>query len=156
MSNLRYHNSQRLRQRKNIRKARGNRLEQDRYLIERYPWLCPYLDDNGEIPNDYDYNGTLLNALPSGWRDLILDLCAELKGLLDKHDLVDKYRVAEAKEKWFMLRWYDYLTDGSEMPQDVVDLVMKYEGQSQYVCMLCGGDKRSTEPCCTSCMAIYY
>lgn len=154
MSNLRYHNSQRLRQRKNIRKARGNRLERDRYLIERYPWLCPCLDDNGEIPNDY--SGTLLDALPSGWRDLILDLCAELKVLLDKYNLVDKYRVAEAKEKWFMLRWYDYLTDGSEMPQDIVDLVMEYEEQSQYVCMLCGDDKSSTEPCCTSCMAIYY
>ena len=146
MSNLRYHNSQRLRQRKNIRKARGNRLEQDRYLIERYPWLYPY-------PND---DGMLLDALPSGWRDLILDLCADLRVLLDKYNLVDKYRVAEAKEKWFMLRWYDYLTDGSEMPQDVVDLVMRYEEQSQYVCMLCGGFKSPTEPCCTYCMAIYY
>ena len=146
MSNLRYHNSQRLRQRKNIRKARGDRLERDRYLIERYPWLCPY-------PND---DGILLDALPSGWRDLILDLCAELRVLLDKYNLVDKYRVAEAKEKWFVLRWYDYLTDGSEMPQDIDDLVMEYEEQSQYVCMLCGGDKSSTEPCCTSCMAIYY
>ena len=150
MSNLRYHNSQRLRQRKNIRKARGNRLEQDRYLIERYPWLCPYLDENN------DYNSIVLDALPSGWRDLILDLCAELKELLDKYDLADKYRVAEAKEKWFMLRWYDYLTDGSEMPQDIVDLVMRYEKQSQHVCVFCGGDKSSTKPCCTSCMAIYY
>lgn len=129
-------------------------MEQNRYLIERYPWLCPYLDDNGEIPNDY--SSTLLDLLPSGWRDLILDLCAELKVLLDKYNLVDKYRVAEAKEKWFMLRWYDYLTDGSEMPQDIDDLVIRYEEQSQYVCMLCGGDKRSTKPCCTSCMAIYY
>ena len=146
MSNLRYHNSQRLRQRKNVRKARGNRLERNRYLIERYPWLYPY-------PND---DGTLLDTLPSGWRDLILDLCAELRVLLDKYNLVDKYRVAEAKEKWFMLRWYDYLTDGSEMPQDIVDLVMEYEEQSQCVCMLCGGEKGSTEPCCTSCMAIYY
>lgn len=129
-------------------------MEQDRYLIERYPWLCPYLDDNGGIFNDY--SGILLDALPSGWRDLILDLCAELKVLLDKYNITDKYRVAEAKEKWFMLRWYDYLTDGSEMPQDIVDLVMRYEEQSQYVCMLCGGEKGSTEPCCTSCMAIYY
>lgn len=128
-------------------------MERNRDLIKRYPWLCLYLDDNGETPND---NGTLLDMLPSGWRDLILDLCAELRVLLDKYDLVDKYRVTEAKEKWFMLRWYDYLTDGSEMPQDVVDLVMRYEEQSQYVCMLCGGEKGSTEPCCTSCMAIYY
>ena len=126
-------------------------MEQNRYLTERYPWLCSY-----EIFKDCDYGGTLLDTLPSGWRDLILDLCAELKILLEKYDLVDKYRVAEAKEKWFMLRWYDYLTDGSEMPQDVVDLVMEYEEQSQYVCMFCGGDKSSTEPCCTSCMAIYY
>ena len=131
-------------------------MEQNRYLIERYPWLCPYLDNNGEIPNDYDYNGTLLDALPSGWGDLILDLCAELRILLDKYNLVDKYRVAEAKEKWFMLRWYDYLTDGSEMPQDIDDLVIGYEKQSQYVCMLCGSDKSLTEPCCTSCMVVYY
>lgn len=121
-------------------------MERDRYLIERYPWLYPY-------PND---DSTLLDALPSGWKDLILDLCAELRVLLDKYNLVDKYRVAEAKEKWFMLRWYDYLTDGSEMPQDIDDLVIEYEKQSQYVCMLCGSDKSSTEPCCTSCMAIYY
>ena len=131
-------------------------MERNRYLIERYPWLCPYLNDNGEILGNYDYSVTLLDLLPSGWRDLILALCAELKVLLDKYNLVDKYRVAEAKEKWFMLRWYDYLTDGSEMPQDIVDLVMEYEEQSQYVCMLCGGDKSSTEPYCTSCMAIYY
>lgn len=121
-------------------------MERYRYLIERYPWLCSY-------PNN---DGTLLDALPSGWRDLILDLCADLRVLLDKHNLVDKYRVAEAKEKWFMLRWYDYLTDGSDMPQEIVDLVMRYEEQSQYTCMLCGGEKGSTEPCCTSCMAIYY
>ena len=121
-------------------------MERDRYLIERYPWLYSY-------PND---DGILLDVLPSGWRDLILDLCAELRVLLDKYNLVDKYRVAEAKEKWFMLRWYDYLTDGSEMPQDVVDLVMRYEEQSQYTCMLCGGFKSPAEPCCTYCMAIYY
>lgn len=131
-------------------------MERNRYLIERYPWLCPYLDDNGEILSDYDYNVTLLDMLPSGWKDLILDLCAKLRILLDKYELADKYRVAEAKEKWFMLRWYDYLTDGSEMPQEIVDLVMRYEEQSQYVCMLCGGDKSSTQPCCTYCMAIYY
>ena len=121
-------------------------MERDRYLIERYPWLYPY-------PNN---DGILLDALPSGWRDLILDLCADLRVLLDKYNLVDKYRVAEAKEKWFVLRWYDYLTDGSEMPQDIDDLVMRYEEQSQYTCMLCGGDKSPTEPCCTYCMAIYY
>ena len=118
-------------------------MERDRYLIERYPWLCPYPNDNGIL-------------LPSGWSDLILDLCEELRVLLDKYNLVDKYRVAEAKEKWFMLRWYDYLTDGSEMPQDIDDLVMRYEEQSQYTCMLCGGFKSPTEPCCTYCMAIYY
>jgi hypothetical protein len=156
MSNLRYHNSQRLRQRKNIRKKRGDRLERNRDLIKEYPWLCPCLGDDGEIPEDYDYHYTLVDLLPSGWHDLILGLCADLKELLDKHDLTDRYRVAEAKEKWFMLRWYDYLTDGSDMPQDIVDLVMRYEEQSQYVCMLCGCDKESTKPCCTSCMAIYY
>ena len=126
-------------------------MERDRYLIERYPWLCSY-----EISKDCDYDSTLLDTFPSGWRDLILDLCAKLRVLLDKYNLVDKYRVAEAKEKWFMLRWYDYLTDGSEMPQDIVDLVIRYEEQSLYTCMLCGSYKSPTEPCCTSCMAIYY
>ena len=49
---------------------------------------------------------------------------------------------------------YECIVEGAQTR--LMMLVMEYEEQSQYVCMLCGGDKRSTEPCCTSCMAIYY
>lgn len=113
------------------------------------------MGDDGEIPEDYDYHYIFLDLLPNGWHDLILKLCADLKELLIKHNLVDRYRVIEVKEKWFMLRWYDYLINGGEMPQDIVDLITRYEEQSQYVCVICGGDKSPTKPCCTSCMAIY-
>ena len=60
--------------------------DRNRELIEEYPWL------------DIGYEQlTLLDALPTGWHDLILDMCKEIKKELVKYDLVSKYQVAEAK-----------------------------------------------------------
>ena len=131
-------------------------MERNKNLIEQYPWLCSCIDDENGIPNDYDYRYTLLDELPLGWRDLILELCKGLRDRLIEHDLLDKYRVAEAKEKWHMLRWYDYLTDYESMPDDIVDLVSEYERRSRSVCLFCGRPKLSTEPCCTHCATTFF
>ena len=68
--------------------------DRNRELIAEYPWL-----DIG------DEQLTLLDMLPIGWRDLILDMCKEIKRELVKYDLVSKYEVIEAKEKWYGLSW---------------------------------------------------
>ena len=114
--------------------------DRNRELIEEYPWL------------DIGYKQlTLLDALPWGWHDLILDMCKEIKRELVKYDLVSKYEVIEAKEKWYGLSWYDGLSDLSPMPPAITDIVCKYEMQSREVCMMCGAPKSKDQEMCDRC-----
>ena len=117
---------------------------ENRELVAEYPWL-----DTG-----YE-RFTLLDLLPTGWRDLILDMCKEIKRELIKYDLVSKYEVVEAKEKWCMLSWYDGLDDLSPMPPVITDIVCKYEMQSREVCMMCGRPKPKDQMLCDICMERY-
>lgn len=118
--------------------------DRNRELIEEYPWL-----NIGNEPL------TLLNTLPIGWYDLILDMCGEIKRELIKYDLVSKYEVVEAKEKWYGLSWYDGLDDFSPMPPAITDIVCKYEMQSREVCMMCGAPKPKDQLLCDRCMERY-
>ena len=116
--------------------------DRNRELIE-YPWL------------NIGYEQlTLLDALPRGWHDLILDMCKEIKKALPK-ELVNKYQVVEAKEKWCGLSWYDGLSDLSPMPPAITDIVCKYEMQSKEVCMMCGASKPKDQLLCDRCMERY-
>ena len=117
--------------------------DRNKELVAEYPWL-----DTG-----YE-RFTLLDLLPTGWRDLILDMCGEIKRELIKYDLVSKYQVAEAKEKWCMLSWYDGLDDLSPMPPAITDIVCKYEMQSREICMACGRPKPKEEMLCDRCMHV--
>ena len=117
--------------------------DRNRELVEEYPWL------------DIGYEQlTLLDALPRGWHDLILDMCKEIKRELVKYDLVSKYEVIEAKEKWYGLSWYDGLDDLSSMPPAITDIVCKYEMQSKEVCMMCGRPKPKDQEICDRCMHV--
>ena len=118
--------------------------DRNRELIAEYPWL--------DIGNK---KLTLLDMLPTGWSGLILDMCKEIKGELIKYDLVSKYQVVEAKEKWYELRWYDGLCDLSPMPSTITDIVCKYEMQSGEVCMMCGAPKSKNQMLCDVCMGQY-
>ena len=117
--------------------------DRNREPIAEYPWL-----DIG------DEQFTLLDTLPTGWHDLILDMCKEIKQALPK-ELVAKYQVVEAKEKWCMLSWYDGLSDLSPMPPAITDIVCKYEMQSREVCMMCGAPKPKDQLLCDRCMEPY-
>ncbi len=118
--------------------------DRNRELIAEYPWL-----DIG------DKKLTLLDALPMGWSGLILDMCKEIKKELVKYDLISKYEVIEAKEKWYELRWYDGLCDLSPMPSAITDIVCKYEMQSKEVCMMCGASKPKDQMLCDMCVERY-
>ena len=118
--------------------------DRNRELVEEYPWL--------DIGNE---QLTLLDLLPMGWHGLILNMCKEIKEELVKHDLVSKYEVIEAKEKWYGLSWYDGLDDLSPMPPAITDIVCKYEMQSREVCMMCGASKPKDQMLCDRCMERY-
>ena len=117
---------------------------ENRELVAEYPWL-----DIG------DEQLTLLDTLPMGWSGLVLDMCKEIKQELVKYDLVSKYEVIEAKEKWYGLSWYDGLCDLSPMPSTITDIVCKYEMQSREVCMMCGAPKPKDQLLCDRCMERY-
>ena len=117
--------------------------DRNRELVEEYPWLDI---DNEQL--------TLLDTLPIGWHGLILDMCKEIKQALPK-ELVNKYQVVEAKEKWYGLSWYDGLDDLSPMPPAITDIVCKYEMQSREVCMICGAPKPKDKLLCDVCMERY-
>ena len=118
--------------------------DRNRELIAEYPWL--------DIGNE---QLTLLDTLPVGWHSLILDMCKEIKRELVEYDLVSKYEVIEAKEKWHGLSWYHWLDDLSPMPFAITDIVCKYEMQSKEVCMMCGAPKPKDQMLCNMCMGQY-
>lgn len=118
-------------------------------LVQEYPWLDCMLDDTNTTKNEQCI--TWIDMLPQGWSDLIKSMCKDLKVLLDQYGITNKYRVAEAKEKWGMLRWYDYLADYEPMPDDVIELVQGYEAKSLGICMVCGRPKDSKQFVCDLC-----
>lgn len=121
-------------------------MESNRDLVKKYPWLK--INDNSNIDH------TLLDLLPYGWHNLILDMCVEIKQALPS-ELFDRYQVAEAKEKWCALRWYDYIEDFGTMPDAITDIVCRYEDKSREVCMICGNHKNRDEQLCTICSEKY-
>lgn len=97
-------------------------------LLEKYPWLTPFNNWSGKKitdcirPNgeegfwpgdpekhpDYDYEYTLLDNMPDGWRIAFGDqMCEEIDRELRRFDYQDKYRIVQIKEKYGSLRWYD-------------------------------------------------
>ena len=97
-------------------------------LIRKYPWLEPHNDwsgkkitdcagedgEEGYWPGDpsmhpeYDYEYTLLDDMPDGWRIAFGDEMVErIQKELERFGYADKYFVTQIKEKYGGLRWYD-------------------------------------------------
>lgn len=118
-----------------------------------YPWLAIMGDDG--IPL---IEATLLDLLPEGWRGLVLDMSYCIARALDNHGISrDKYKVADAKEKWYALSWFSYIDDWDDLneivnvPDDVLAIEREYEIKSKNVCMMCGKNKRVDELVCKEC-----
>lgn len=77
---------------------------------------------------------TELDAMPIGWRKAFgIQMCKELKAQLKKEHFLYKYRIAQIKEKFGFLHWYD---EGSS--REVQDIISKYEDISWNTCLVCG------------------
>lgn len=96
---------------------------------------------------------TELDAMDTGWLKAFgIEMCKEIKVSLKKTGYLRKYRVMQIKEKWGELCWYD-----AGAPQEVFDIIRKYEGISYRTCIECGrpAKYRTTgwvEPYCEECM----
>lgn len=77
---------------------------------------------------------TELDEMEPGWRKAFgIQMCDEIKVALKKNHYLYKYRIMQIKEKFGTLRWYD---DGA--PQEVCDIINKYEDLSWNTCIVCG------------------
>ena len=113
-----------------------NTIEENKKLIEKYPWLMPYSVYTGEPIEDYDCTYTWLDDMPDGWRIAFGDLlCEDIQAELEKFDYVDKYRISQIKEKFGALRWYD---EGVPVGCKVEDIIQDYSHISEFICIGCG------------------
>lgn len=70
----------------------------------------------------------------TGWRKAFgIQLCKELKSALKRHGMLKTYTITDVKEKWGALNIYD---DGA--PDEVHDILCKYEYISSRTCAKCG------------------
>ena len=126
---------------KRIKKKRI-KMENKR-LCKRYPFLRPRnrFDDiimwehpkwNWHYCKPYEW--TELDAMPEGWRKAFgKQMCEEIREALIEDNYLYKYRIAQIKEKYGSLRWYDC---GSS--KKVQDIINKYENLSIRTCICCG------------------
>lgn len=115
-----------------------NTIEQNKKLVEAFPFLLPRNRWTDEVVEDYDYTWTELDAMPEGWRKLFGELmCTEIAAILKKANYLDKYRIVQIKEKYGSLRWYDAGVP-IEISEELDILIRFYEILSERTCIVCG------------------
>ena len=108
--------------------------EDNKKLLEEFPFLQPRNVWTDKISEDYDYTYVLgVDDLPIGWEKLFLQMCTDLKKQLIKDNYLDKFRFTHIKEKYNTMRLYN--NGCSKEAHKILD---KYEYMSRYVCTVCG------------------
>jgi len=112
--------------------------EQNKKLIEDYPFLLPRNVFSDELHEDYDYEFTWLDDMPDVWREKFSEpMLKELKEILVEGNYLNKYRIMQIKEKYSELRWYD---NGIpiKVSKKYDKWLSKYEKLSMDICFYCG------------------
>jgi len=108
--------------------------KENKQLCEQYPFLLPRNIWTDEIPKDFDYSYTELDAMPDGWRKAFgLQMCKELKQELIKINKMDEFRIVQIKEKFGELRFYTNWTTN-----EIEAIINKYTELSRKTCINCG------------------
>ena len=133
-------------------------IEENKKLVEKYPFLIPRNRWTGFIPDDYDYSYTEIDDMPTGWRKAFgLQMCDEIAEILKKADYLNEYRITQIKEKYGYLRWYDF-----GVPESIFTelglVIAKYEVLSSKICIKCGKPATKVtlgwiEPYCDECIS---
>lgn len=121
-------------------------------IVERYPFIAFYNDDEQECEFNYSTVSTWLDGIPIGWLIAFGKMmCEEIRRVAIETNCLDTMRTLDIKEKFGELRWY-VCGESSE----VADVIDKYAVLSSGVCMTCGKpDVRRTRgwiaPICFDC-----
>lgn len=112
--------------------------QENKELLEKYPWLYPVSEYTSKPLEDYDYSFTWMDDIPLGWNIAFgKQMVEELGALLEKYNYQGEYSICQIKEKFGGLRWYDngFPTEGYEEYKEWLD---KYEELSFKTCIDCG------------------
>lgn len=145
-----------------LRNAPVGTKDHNHWLCLMFPWLIPHNRFTDEVPKDWNYEYTELDAMPDGWLKAFgEDMCFEIRDVLDETEDEDfEYRILQIKEKWGALRWYD-----SGAPKDIYDklraVLRKYEDISAHTCIHCGAPATRISagwisPWCDECAKDFY
>lgn len=109
-----------------------------KHMVTEYPFLRPhhvYGEDFGEPIEPYDYDWCELDRLPWGWQiTFIQDFLKELKNLLIKKKILDKYFVVITKEDNNEFVWRGNL---DYWYPEIQNLVNKYAKEVPKHCFYC-------------------
>lgn len=109
-------------------------IEINKELVERYPFLLPRNVFTDKVISDYNYKFTNYDDIATGWRIAFGEfLLEDLRDTLIKTSYLDKFRFTQIKEKYGSLRLYC-----NSAPEEVYDVLQKYEFISEYICIKCG------------------
>ena len=112
--------------------------QENKELLEKYPWLYPVSEYTGKPLDNYDYSFTWMDDVPLGWNIAFgKQMVEELGALLEKYNYQGEYSICQIKEKFGGLRWYDngFPTEGYE---EYKEWLGKYEELSFKTCIDCG------------------
>ena len=100
-------------------------------ICMEYPFLIPR-DIEGHVDEDfeYEYFGW---EIPRGWIRVFLQMCGDIKPILEKYNMIDDFYFIQVKEKYGMLRCYS-----TGAPREVQEIIAKYEQMAKYICFTCG------------------
>lgn len=114
---------------------RNAKIEENKALVEQFPFLVPIDAYSGRVPNGYDYSYTVLDYMPSGWRkNFGIKMCKEIKKELVANGDINQFKITDIKEKYGALRVYDY---GSTQRIEK-KILPKYGRLSERTCGICG------------------
>lgn len=106
-------------------------------LIKLHPYLLPRNVWTGKIVSRYDYTWTEYDCLSKGWKIGFGKFFLEdLREACLKTNFLNKLRFTDIKEKYGSARFYTF-----GVPQDVEEVLNKYEFISQYICYYCGSSE---------------
>jgi hypothetical protein len=118
---------------KKERRKKKQTILRNKKLCKRYPFIIPRYVWTGQVSKDYDYSYTMLDGF-SGWNvGFGKFLLEDLRDACIKSHYLDKLYFVETKEKYGQMRLYT-----NAAPQEIHDVISKYEFISEHVCYNCG------------------
>ena len=107
------------------------------WLTCTFPYLYPR-DKYGEplSSEDYDFSYTILDEIPAGWRELIIEMCFKINKILEQLEDFNEedFYVSYMKEKFGLLR----VGVMNSPSNSIIYTLMEYETKSGLICQVCG------------------